>query len=124
MKKLIAPFFVIVIALAAGIGAYGHSHATSSPTPIPVVTASPQVNDITYQGQDGTDAMTLLQATHKVDLKQYSFGPMVTGIDGLANTTSKSWMFYVNGTSASVGAKDYVSKSTDKLEWRYESVTQ
>jgi len=124
MKKLIAPFFVIVIAVAAGIGLYEHSHPYVSPTPVPSASATPQLTDITYPGQDGTDALTLLQAGHRVEVKQYSFGPLVTSIDGLANTASKAWLFYVNGAEASVGAKDYVSKSSDRLEWRYLPVSQ
>lgn len=77
---------------------------------------------ITYSGQDGKTALDLLKAAHQVTSEDSSMGAFVTSIDGTANTTDTYWMFYVNDQLSSVSSDNYQSKSTDKIEWRYEQL--
>jgi hypothetical protein len=77
---------------------------------------------IDYNGEDGKNALELLQATHEIKIQDSTLGTFVISIDGTANTDTAYWMFYVNDSLATVGANDYVTKSTDKIEWRYESL--
>lgn len=71
---------------------------------------------ITYQGQDGKSGLDLLKEKHAV-IESNGF---VQAINGRANSKNAYWFFYVNGQSSDVGAKDYVTKSGDTLEWRFE----
>ncbi len=75
---------------------------------------------VTYQGVDGTNALELLKATHAV----VDDSGFVTSIDGQANAAPKYWTLYMNGTMASVGAKDLVTKSTDTITWKLEAFTE
>lgn len=78
---------------------------------------------IRYQGVDGKTALELLKASHNVETKQFSFGEMVTGIDGVSPDPNKAfWSFYVNGKMSDVGASTYVTKSSDVIEWKLEEI--
>lgn len=87
--------------------------------------ALPQVPStvITYQGVDGKNALEILKATHKVELKSYSFGDMVISIDGIApNPSTHFWSMYVNGEMSQVGASQYQTKSTDTIKWQLDEI--
>lgn len=75
---------------------------------------------VTYQGVDGKNALELLKAAHTV----VDDSGFVTSIDGQANAAPKYWTLYVNESMASVGAKDFVTKSTDTITWKLEAFTE
>jgi hypothetical protein len=78
---------------------------------------------VSYKGQDGKNALDLLKATHKVEVKVYSgIGEFVDGIDGLKSDTKHFWSFYVNGKQSTVGAGSYTTKTTDTIEWKFEQI--
>ncbi len=77
---------------------------------------------IEYQGQDGRTALDLLKASHTVEAKSYSFGDLVTGIDGISPDASHFWAMYVNGEFSQVGASAYVTKSTDVIKWQMDEI--
>ncbi|MGE5298025.1 MAG: DUF4430 domain-containing protein [Acidobacteriaceae bacterium] len=79
-------------------------------------------SEIKYQGVEGKTAMELLKATHRVDVKNYSFGDMVTGIDGIEPDNNHFWGFYVNGSLSQVGADQYKTKASDSIEWKLEEI--
>ncbi len=80
------------------------------------------IKTITYDGQDGKTALEILKASDDVKSEDSSMGSFVTSIDGTENTTDTYWMFYVNDQLSSVSSDQYQSKSTDKIEWRYEQL--
>lgn len=80
------------------------------------------VTEVSYQGIGGQNALQILEATHKVDLKHYSFGDMVQGIDGTTPDSAHTWSFYVNGKLADTGAGSYITKSTDTISWKVEAI--
>ena len=91
---------------------------TDSPTPqeeVPVTT-------ITYQGVDGKNALELLKASHQVEAQHYSFGDLVTSIDGLAPDSKHFWAMYVNDSFSQVGASAYMTKSSDTIKWEVDAV--
>lgn len=63
-----------------------------------------------------------LKANHQVDATHYSFGDLVTGIDGLKPDSKHFWALYVNGQFSQVGASAYVTKSTDQIKWEVDAV--
>lgn len=74
---------------------------------------------ISYQGEEGKDALFLLR--QKAIVQQDKSG-LVNSIDGRKTDAGKReyWAFYVNGKLAPVGAADYVTKTQDKIEWKIE----
>lgn len=115
----------VIIAIVAVIGIiYAFSQ---KPTFTPTTNNRPvqqvPTTTIKYQGIDGKTALELLKSSHTVTTKQFSFGEMVTGIDGESPDANKAfWAFYVNGAQAQVGAGAYVTKSSDAIEWKLEEI--
>lgn len=70
------------------------------------------------------DLMNLLKAENKIIFfgKDYSeLGFFVEEINGLRNNQSgKNWVYYVNGRPAQVGVSNYMIKTGDIIEWKYE----
>lgn len=124
MRNKNSILIAIAVLIVGGIAAFAvpKIKGTPAPTPTPTVaaTATPQSTDITVNIEDGKTALAALEDQQKVEVKSYSFGDMVTSINGLAATDTEGWSFYVNGTLASVGAGDYTPKSGDRIEFRYE----
>ena len=102
--------------------------AKSAPqTPVPVkektVEAKPVENVIKYDGQEGKNALELLKVGNKVETKSFgSAGEFVESINGIKPDTQHFWKFFINGKSASVGAGNYVTKSSDVLEWKLDKI--
>jgi hypothetical protein len=66
---------------------------------------------------EGTDAMTALQSVAGVETK-YG-GGFVKAINGLSSDEAIQidWFYYINGTSLSLGAKDYALRDGDVEHW-------
>lgn len=77
-----------------------------------------RVNSITYSGQTGKNALDLLKAKHQVDVSAQGF---VNAIDTIKPGDHHYWSFYVNDKQADVGAKEYITKNTDAIEWKLEA---
>ena len=83
----------------------------------------PQVEKtISYTGQDGKTALDILKDSHTIKTQDSSIGVFVISIDETSNTDTEYWMFYVNDQLAPVGADQYQTKNTDKIEWRFEKL--
>lgn len=114
------PIIIGVAIAVAGVGATIGAVVANSPAHKVHTTlnAQHQLSEIGYKGQTGADALTLLKKHAQVQTKHYSFGDLVTSINGSSGNGPKYWTFYVNGKMAQVGAGAYVSKSTDDLNWK------
>jgi uncharacterized protein DUF4430 len=116
IQKTIISASVVIAALGFGSWAYV---ANSPSHKVTVVTnAQHQITQLSYDGQAGQNALTLLQKHAAVQTKHYSFGDLVTAINGTKGTGPKYWTFYVNGKEASVGAGSYATKGTDTITWK------
>lgn len=123
MKHLSSILFV-----ALGLSLIGAGCGLTTTTQIPTTTNVANVNSaatntsatgsITYAGQDGKNALELLQQNHTVDVSAQGF---VNAIDGRQAGDHQFWAFYVNGQQAAVGAKDYQSKNNDTIDWKLET---
>jgi hypothetical protein len=112
--------FIIVIIIAVIGVVYAFSR---TPESVPATAQESQQagSAISYDGQDGRNALDLLKVFHQVETKDTSFGPQVMGIDGNHPDESNSyWAFYVNGKLADKGADQYVTSNNDKVEWKVE----
>jgi hypothetical protein len=120
-KKTLISVAALVIIAGGGVGLWLHSDNSSNKS----TTASSQsavvksaTTDITYKGEDGQNALTLLKKYAQVQTKTSSIGEYVTAINGNDGGGSKYWTFYVNGQESQVGAGAYVTKSSDQIEWK------
>ena len=79
---------------------------------------------VAYEGVDGKTAAEVLKSFHTVETQEFpGVGEFVSRINGVPEDTSKYfWAFYVNGEMAQVGASQYVTKSTDFVEWKLEEI--
>lgn len=115
----------IIIAIIAAIGiVYA---LTQKPVLAPTNEATNQnqqvpTSVIEYQGVEGRTALSLLKASHNAEVKSYSFGDLVTGIDGISPDSNHFWAMYVNGQFSQVGAGQYVTKNSDLIKWQIEEI--
>jgi len=107
-----------VIIATLGFGSWGYVANSPSHKVDLVANTRHQVIQLSYKGQNGKNALELLKKHATVQTKHYSFGDMVTSIDGVKGIGPKYWTFYVNGKAASVGAGSYTMRGTDTLKWR------
>lgn len=98
--------------------------ATPEQTDAPTTDITKPVGATTYSydGVEGKTALDLLKAKYQnVETQSSSVGDFVTTIDAKkADSAKEYWAFYLNGSLASEGAGTYVTKATDKIEWRLE----
>lgn len=122
MKKIIIIAAVVII---AGAGAFAMSNAPTKTGEQPQISVTPSMapaneETVTYTGKEGVDALTLLKENNTAE--QNASG-LVTTINNRKAEDSKKeyWAFYVNGKMAEVGPGEYVTKDTDKIEWKVEN---
>lgn len=65
-----------------------------------------------------------LEKNITLDLKHFSFGDLVNGINGVMgnDATGYYWSFYVNDKLADVGASAYMVQPGDTIAWRYQKL--
>jgi hypothetical protein len=119
-KLIILP--LVVILAAAAYGGDVLLSDKSQPSAQTVTNANHQITQISYHGENGVNALKLLDEKAKVQSKHYSFGDLVTAIDGVSGNGPKYWIFYVNNKEASVGAGSYITKSSDVITWKLQKL--
>lgn len=123
MKKIIIILVAVSLFGFAGLFAVTNAPTKSGEIKQPQVSVAPSIqvkqDTITYNGREDVDALTLLKENNTAE--QNSAG-LVTTINGRTADDSKReyWAFSVNGEMAPVGPAQYVTKATDKIEWKIE----
>jgi hypothetical protein len=77
---------------------------------------------VEYQGVDGKSALELLKQYHNAEIKSYSFGDMVVGIDGKVPDDKHFWAMYINDQFSQVGASQYITKNSDTIKWQMDEI--
>lgn len=127
-KKLLGYVVLIVIIIWGGVAwnrdrTSGIDVTQTAPNAVTVNDKASTAGTISYNGVEGQTALALLKASHSVETKSFSFGEMVTSVDGQAAVDGVNfWEFLVNGEQATVGAGEYQTKATDKIEWRLSTI--
>lgn len=109
---------VVILAIAAGLGSWAYIANTPSHKLSVVVNSQNQLSEVSYKGQAGVNALSLLERHAKVGIKHYSFGDFVTSINGVVGSGPKYWTFYLNGKEAAMGAGSYITKNSDNITWK------
>lgn len=112
LMSVVAPLIIIGVGIVGAITSYD-----AVPKPI-VSSENSQTTYVKYQGVEGQNALDLLKRYAQVGTKHYSFGDLVTSINGTEGNGPKYWSFYINSTLSEVGAGAYVTKKTDIIEWK------
>lgn len=112
---------IVIGAVVAGVAAGGawlyHTNMPAHDV-LAASVARNQLTQLSYHGQNGVDALTLLKQHARVETKHYSFGDQVVSIDGVTGSGPKYWTFYINGKEANIGAGAYMTLPSDTLQWR------
>ncbi len=122
LGRVLAGYIAIVVVAVGLVFLIGYdqpAQVTTSPTGGGTVQ---QTTDIKYKGVQGKTALALLKKYADVQTKKYSFGELVTSINGTPGNGPKYWSFYVNGKLSAVGASTYVTHNGDAIEWRLEKL--
>jgi len=57
--------------------------------------------------------------TYKVEYSEYDFGYLVTGIDGLAQNRTHSWLYTVNNESGDTAVNNYILSEDSDVTFSY-----
>ncbi len=119
-RNSVALVVVIVVLGLLGIGA-GELAKRNPISADSNSTSQNKVAPIAYDGQDSKNVLELLKANHEVQSVDSSYGTYVQAIDGINSTESSVWLYYINDEPGLEAADKAVTKTGDKVEWRYES---
>ncbi len=127
-KKLLTIVLAVLVIAAGGLAwtlSQRNDTATSktnqSPAASTAKTTKQNTEPVAYAGQEGKNALELLEQNATIVTKDSAYGKYVDTINGVqGGTDGKYWAFYVNDQLAQVGAADYATKATDKIEWKFE----
>ena len=110
--------------------------AVTPPEPANFIRATLLVASTTYQlavppGNSLESGMQLLvtqsaNLPHPFSFTQKTYpgmGEFIESINGIANTSSKYWFVYVNGTESSTGVSNIIIHSGDVIDWRFEGAS-
>lgn len=111
--------------ISAGCSFAANQNTDSPENPANQNAAVAPARYFTYQGEDGKTALEILKTKYQVQTKEFpGAGEFVESINGTQPTDQEFWAFYVNGQTSNVGASSYATKSSDKIEWKIEKITQ
>jgi hypothetical protein len=134
MKKLLPAFAVgafVLLVVAAPIAFTQFSKQSVPPAPEPTVQNVLRVTQVIelagtaatteqIETTQGKTALDILDQTHEIETKEYSFGKLVESVDNVRNgTDNKYWTYFVNDQEASVGAAEYQVKNKDQIKWKF-----
>lgn len=125
--KFATRFLIIIIAVGLLAAGCTNTKNTSTATTTSATTtpAEQNISTISYEGEDGKSSLEILKSKYPTETKEYpGVGEFVQSINGVTADSTQFWAFYLNGASSNVGAGQYITKSTDKIEWRLEEIKQ
>lgn len=94
------------------------SNNSSSATPAPTPITNYQF-PVTSDQQNPFD---LIGSQVQLQTKEYSYGTLIEGINGLQSDATHYWAIYLNGQYAQTGLSDLKLKTGDMLELKYETI--
>lgn len=120
---LIIGVVLVTILVNVGLGLYLQSKVSekeTASTQVAVVTKAAVKDTFSYKGEEGVDGLTLLKK--KSTVSQNASGLVIKIGDRVVSEKKREfWAFYVNGKFSEVGPSEYVTKDTDKIEWKIDT---
>lgn len=71
----------------------------------------------------GQKALELVESQAELKLKEYDFGVMIEGVNGLMADNKNYWAVYLNGEYAQTGIAQIKLQKDERLELKYEEIT-
>lgn len=84
--------------------------------------AAAQTEFVFTASRDDQPALELVQAEVELTLKEYSFGTMVEGVNGLLADEGHFWALYQNGEFAQTGIAELVLNAGETITLKYEEI--
>ena len=132
-KKSAILIFAAIIILVFGFLVYQNRHLLKRSSPANRVTKSvvtsktikitEKINSESSELDlpSGSTALDAIKKNPTVKITHYSFGDLVTSINGFENgTNDMNWIVYLNGIKSKVGVGDIKLKNGDVVEWKFE----
>lgn len=117
-KKIIA-LGVLGVAVVTYFTFFLQNKPTTAPVILPTISVQQeaQAEGLTYKGESGKDALTLLKQKATVEIDKSGM-VIVINSRKADNIKHEYWAFYVNDKSASVGPADYQTQDADTILWK------
>jgi len=94
----------------------------------PGIKTTLQINDVSYEDNIAEktsvyDFMSQLRAEGKINFTEKNYigiGEFIESINGIKNSDSLVWIYYINGVQAQIGISNYKITPGDIVSWKYE----
>lgn len=83
---------------------------------------APQTEYNFQANQNDQKALDLVQSQVELTLKEYPFGTMVEGANGLMADGGHYWAIYQNGEYAKTGIKEIILQEGESIQLKYEEI--
>lgn len=113
---------VVIVLVAAGTTLLDTTGTTPGEETVHVgltVQTPDGIEDNTVGVAENATVFDVLNATHTVSYEQYSFGKLVTGIDGREQNQTHGWLYTVNNVTPETAVDRFAVSSGDQIRFRY-----
>ncbi len=134
IKKLI-PIILLMIICGYLISTYYKSPVKTSTQILPINTANNAIQTTLLlrgvklessisQKTSVYDFMQKLEQENKITFQAKNYigmGEFIESINGIKNTNTNNWIYYINNVKANVGVSNYQINPGDVVSWKYEA---
>lgn len=75
-----------------------------------------------FEAEKSSNAFDVMKENIILEFEEYSFGALVTSVEGIAPPEGYYLALYVNGAYAEKGISDYTLEENTIIEWKMESL--
>lgn len=118
-QKRIAFGVLTGLVVALGVVTYTAATNVETQTAPKMTLSSEETTEFTYVATADSSVLEQLEQIADVETQQSDFGVFVDSINGTkGGTDGKYWLYFVDGTSATISADSYITKGGEKIEWK------
>jgi hypothetical protein len=97
-------FFILVLAFSLSVGGCSHKPTVIKKCPIVAVA--------------GESVLAQTKAHYPIEYDSSGVGVFVKSVDGVPQTKSAYWLYFINGKGGQVSCEEYMPNAGDTIEWR------
>jgi hypothetical protein len=95
---------LLMLVITLSIGACSHKPTVIKKCPIIAVA--------------GESVLTQTKTHYQIEYDSSSVGVFVKSVDGVPQTASAYWLYFINGKGGQVSCEEYLPNAGDTIEWR------
>lgn len=103
-------------------------NTNTSDNQTPLIKTTLEINGVSYtdtitEKMSVYDFMSQLRSEGKINFTEENYigmGKFIESINGIKNSSSLVWIYYVNGVEAKLGISNYKINPGDVVSWKYE----